>query len=72
MIKTDDSKLRRSPGLLVAGLNLMGMWSALGLLSVWTSIETVGACPVLGVIFSVVPAGLSLRRRAVEPAGAKE
>lgn len=29
-------------GTLVAGRNLMGMWSALGLLSVWTSIETVG------------------------------
>ncbi|MFI6061047.1 ABC transporter permease [Streptomyces sp. NPDC051286] len=67
-------------GLLVAGLNLMGMWGALGLLSVWTSIEipwatiggVVGACVVLAVVFSVVPAALSLRRRAVELAGVRE
>ncbi|MEV5010553.1 ABC transporter permease [Streptomyces sp. NPDC056159] len=64
-------------GVLVAGLNLTGMWAALGLLSVGTSIEmpwtalaaAMGACAVLAVISAVVPAGLSLRRRAVEPAG---
>ncbi|GGS87355.1 ABC transporter permease [Streptomyces chromofuscus] len=67
-------------GLLVAGLNLAGMWSALGLLSVWSSIEipwaalgaAVGACAVLAVVSSVVPAGLAMRRRAVELAGMKE
>ncbi|MER5210205.1 FtsX-like permease family protein [Streptomyces sp. NPDC002838] len=67
-------------GALVAALNLMGMWSALGLLSVWTSIEipwatlgaAVGACAVLAVISAVAPAGLSLRRRAVELAGVRE
>ncbi|MGA5447447.1 FtsX-like permease family protein [Streptomyces umbrinus] len=67
-------------GALVAGLNLLGMWSALGLLSVRTSIEipwatlaaAMGACAVLAVISAVVPAGLSLRRRAVELAGVRE
>ncbi|MBG7699295.1 FtsX-like permease family protein [Streptomyces sp. MC1] len=64
-------------GALVAGLNLVGMWSALGLLSVRTSIEipwatlaaVLGACAVLAVISAVVPAGLSMRRGAVESAG---
>ncbi|PWI08967.1 ABC transporter permease [Streptomyces sp. NWU339] len=67
-------------GALVAGLNLVGMWSALGLLSVWTSIEipwatlaaALGACAVLAVISAVAPAGLSLRHRAVELAGTRE
>ncbi|CAL9516523.1 hypothetical protein SUDANB176_03762 [Streptomyces sp. enrichment culture] len=67
-------------GLLVAGLNLAGMWGALGLLSVRTTIElpwgvigaTVGACAVLAVVASVAPAGLALRRRAVELAGVRE
>ena len=67
-------------GALVAGLNLLGMWSALGLLSVRTPIEipwatlaaAMGACAVLAVISAVVPAGLSLRRRAVELAGVRE
>ncbi|MEU5634130.1 FtsX-like permease family protein [Streptomyces rishiriensis] len=67
-------------GALVAGLNLLGMWSALGLLSVWTPIEVpwatlaaaLGACAVLAVISAVAPAGLSLRRRAVELAGVRE
>ena len=67
-------------GALVAGLNLLGMWSALELLSVRTSIEipwatlaaAMGACAVLAVISAVVPAGLSLRRRAVELAGVRE
>ncbi|MFJ8795488.1 FtsX-like permease family protein [Streptomyces sp. NPDC102462] len=67
-------------GALVAGLNLVGMWSALGLLSVWTPIEipwatlaaALGACAVLAVISAVAPAGLSLRRRAVELAGTPE
>jgi putative ABC transport system permease protein len=67
-------------GLLVAGLNLLGMWSALGLLSVWSPIEipwtavgsAVGACAILAVVSAVAPAGLSLRRRAVELAGVRE
>jgi putative ABC transport system permease protein len=67
-------------GALVAGLNLMGMWMALGLLSVYTSIEipwatlaaALGACAVLAVISAVAPASLSLRHRAVELAGVRE
>ncbi|RSS46319.1 FtsX-like permease family protein [Streptomyces sp. WAC08241] len=67
-------------GALVAGLNLAGMWSALGLLSVWTPIEVpwtplgaaLGACAVLAVVSAVVPAGLALRRAAVELAGTRE
>nr|WP_202477780.1 ABC transporter permease [Streptomyces sp. SID5470] len=67
-------------GLLVASLNLAGMWSALGLLSVWSPVEmpwaelgaTVGGCAVLAVVFSVAPAGLAMRRRAVELAGVRE
>lgn len=67
-------------GALVAGLDLAGMWSALGLLSVRTSIEipwatlaaAMGACAVLAVISAVVPAGLALRRRAVEVARTPE
>lgn len=67
-------------GLLVAGLNLAGMWSALGLLSVWSPLEmpwaelgvTVGACAALAVVFSVAPAGLAMRRRAVELVGMRD
>ncbi|MFF4030747.1 FtsX-like permease family protein [Streptomyces sviceus] len=67
-------------GLLVAGLNLAGLWSALGLLSVWSPVQmpwaelgaTVGACAVLAVVFSVAPAALAMRRRAVELAGLRE
>lgn len=67
-------------GTLVAGLNLLGMWGALGLLSVRTSVEmpwaaltaVLGACAVLAVVSAVAPAVLSLRRGAVEPAGIRE
>ncbi|MGW2964268.1 FtsX-like permease family protein [Streptomyces sp. NPDC001220] len=67
-------------GLLVAVLNLAGMWSALGLLSVWTTIQVpwtaigtaVGACALLAVVSSVAPASVALRRRAVELAGVRE
>lgn len=67
-------------GLLVAGLNLLGMWSALGLLSAPTTIEipwtavgaVLGACAVTAVVSSVIPAALALRRRAVELAGVRE
>ncbi|GAB2734463.1 FtsX-like permease family protein [Streptomyces bullii] len=64
-------------GLLVAGLNLAGMWTALGLLSVrttiavpWTALVTAAtACAVLAV---TAPAALALRRRAAAGAGARE
>jgi putative ABC transport system permease protein len=67
-------------GALVAWLNLVGMWSALRLLSVRTSVEmpwatlaaVVGTCALLAVISAVVPAGLALRRGAVESAGLRE
>ncbi|KAB1988159.1 ABC transporter permease [Streptomyces triticiradicis] len=67
-------------GTLVAGLELVGMWGALGLLSVRTSPEipwatlaaATGACAVLAVISAIVPAGLALRRGAVELAGVRE
>lgn len=67
-------------GLLVAWLNLAGLWSALGLLSVRSPVKmpwaelgaTVGACAVLAVVSCVAPAGLALRRRAVELAGVRE
>nr|WP_203606853.1 ABC transporter permease [Streptomyces sp. SID11385] len=67
-------------GLLVAGLNLAGMRGALGLRSVRSPVElpwreiggTVAACAALAVVFSVVPASLAMRHRAVESAGVKE
>jgi putative ABC transport system permease protein len=67
-------------GALVAGINLVSMWSALGLLSVQAPIEipwaalaaALGACAVLAVISAVAPAVLSLRRPAVELAGVRE
>ncbi|WP_399887531.1 FtsX-like permease family protein [Streptomyces sp. BBFR51] len=67
-------------GLAVAGLNLAGMWAALGLLSVpaapvlpWTAIgTTAGACAVLAVVASVASAGLTLRRRPVDAAALRE
>lgn len=67
-------------GALVAGLNLVGMWRALGLLSVRTAVEipwatlgvVLGGCAVLAVLSAVVPAGLALRRGALEPAGVRE
>ncbi|WP_053755903.1 ABC transporter permease [Streptomyces sp. AS58] len=67
-------------GLLVTGLNLAGVWGALGVLSVWTTIElpwiaigvTVAACAVVAVVSSVVPAALVLRRRGVAMVGLRE
>ncbi|MEU6823385.1 ABC transporter permease [Streptomyces atriruber] len=67
-------------GALVAGLNLVGMWRALGLLSVRTSVEVpwatlgavLGGCAVLAVLSAVAPAGLALRRGALEPSGVRE
>nr|WP_223189099.1 FtsX family ABC transporter permease [Streptomyces sp. TRM68416] len=59
-------------GLLVTALNLLGMWSALGLLSVWTPIRipwaaigcVTGVCALLAVVATVVPAGMGARRAA--------
>jgi putative ABC transport system permease protein len=67
-------------GLLVTAINLAAMRGALGLLSVhapmripWPELATVtGACAVLAVVFSVVPAAWTMRRRAVELAGTRE
>ncbi|MFE2066611.1 ABC transporter permease [Streptomyces sp. NPDC059467] len=67
-------------GLLVAAADLTGMWAALELLSVRTTIAlpwpalgtTVGACAVLAVVSSVVPAAVALRRGAVRSAGMRE
>ncbi|WP_445517775.1 ABC transporter permease [Streptomyces sp. NEAU-174] len=67
-------------GLLVTVLNLAGMWSALALLSVRTTIDVpwtpigaaVAACAVLAVVSSVAPAAFALRRRAVTLAGLRE
>ncbi|MFJ4926558.1 ABC transporter permease [Streptomyces sp. NPDC088736] len=67
-------------GALVAVVNLLGMWTALGLLSVWTSVEipwaalsaAVGACAALAVVSALTPAALFLRRGAVGPAGTPE
>ncbi|MGC0402046.1 putative ABC transport system permease protein [Streptomyces sp. SAI-126] len=67
-------------GLLVTGLNLAGMRSALGLLSVhapvripWPELGAVtGACAVLAMVFSVAPAAWALRRGAAELAGTRE
>ncbi|MDG9691164.1 FtsX-like permease family protein [Streptomyces sp. DH17] len=67
-------------GLVVAVLNLAGMWAALRLLSVhsapdlpWTPLAgVVATCAVLAVTASVIPAGLVLRRHAAESAGVRE
>ncbi|MFJ2646388.1 FtsX-like permease family protein [Streptomyces sp. NPDC087420] len=67
-------------GVLVAWLNLLGMWGALGVLRVpsvpvmpWSALLTVAAaCAATAVVAAVVPAWLSLRRRPVELAGARE
>ncbi|GAA3990004.1 hypothetical protein GCM10022384_42490 [Streptomyces marokkonensis] len=67
-------------GLVAAGLDLAGMWAALGLLSVpptpalpWATIgAVVSACAFLAVLASVVPAALALRCRPAEPAGIRE
>lgn len=67
-------------GLIVAVVDLAGMWAALGLLSARPTLElpwatigaVVAACAFLAVLASVVPAGPALRRRAVELAGIRE
>lgn len=67
-------------GLAVAALNLAGMQWALALLSVdstvelpWTAVgAAVGACAVLAVVASTVPAWAALRGRAAALAGTRE
>ncbi|NEA64294.1 ABC transporter permease [Streptomyces sp. SID12488] len=67
-------------GLLVTALNLLGMWSALRVLSVRTSLElpwpalatTTTACAALAVASALAPAAVSLRRRPVDLAGIRE
>ncbi|MFA3873726.1 FtsX-like permease family protein [Streptomyces sp. MMCC 100] len=67
-------------GLVVAVLNLAGMWAALRLLSVpsapvlpWPALAgVVGTCAVLTVFASVLSAAMALRYRAVALAGARD
>ncbi|MFF8394585.1 FtsX-like permease family protein [Streptomyces sp. NPDC016172] len=67
-------------GLLVTGVNLAGMWSALVLLSVrptvalpWQALgATATACALLAVLSATLPAAVALRRRPVELAGVRE
>ncbi|MFE4538073.1 FtsX-like permease family protein [Streptomyces scopuliridis] len=67
-------------GTLVAGIGLGGLWGALGVLHAgsalvlpWTALgAAAGACALLAVVSAVIPAALSLRRRPVEFAGARE
>jgi putative ABC transport system permease protein len=66
-------------GLLVTALNLLGLWTALGLQSVWVPIRlpwtAVGgvtvACALLAAVSAIVPAASALGRRSVEAAGAR-
>ncbi|WP_329282954.1 ABC transporter permease [Streptomyces sp. NBC_01451] len=66
-------------GLLVAGVNLLGMWSALRVLSVRATLElpwsalatTTTACAALAVASALLPAALSLRRRPSDLAGSR-
>jgi putative ABC transport system permease protein len=67
-------------GLLVTGVNLAGLWSALALLSVrppvalpWQALgTTVTACALLAVTSALVPTALALRRSPVDLAGVRE
>ncbi|MEU1315330.1 ABC transporter permease [Streptomyces tibetensis] len=67
-------------GVLVTGVNLAGMWGALGLLSVrptvtlpWQALGTTAtACALLAVVCATVPAALALRRRPADLAGMRE
>ncbi|MDH6222299.1 ABC transporter permease [Streptomyces pseudovenezuelae] len=59
-------------GLLVAALNLLGMWTALARQSVWTPLRlpwpalalTTTACAALAVTAALIPTAFALRRRA--------
>ncbi|WP_086706184.1 ABC transporter permease [Streptomyces antimycoticus] len=67
-------------GAAVSGLNLLGVWGALGLLAVWSPLvvpwEAIGAVAtasaVLAAVAAVVPAFVALRTRPVELAGMRE
>ncbi|NED03544.1 ABC transporter permease [Streptomyces sp. SID6648] len=67
-------------GAVIAGVNLLGVWSALGLLDVgsdivvpWGTVAAViGASALLATVASVLPASFALRIRPVELAGMRE
>ncbi|MFG2509752.1 FtsX-like permease family protein [Streptomyces rubiginosohelvolus] len=67
-------------GALIAGVNLLGVWSALGLLDVWSDVvvpwgtvaAVIGASALLATVASVLPASFALRVRPVELAGMRE
>ncbi len=67
-------------GAVIAGVNLLGVWSALGLLGVWSGVvvpwgtvaAVIGASALLATVASVLPASLALRVRPVELAGMRE
>ncbi|MEU4164174.1 FtsX-like permease family protein [Actinoplanes sp. NPDC026670] len=67
-------------GLFVTGLNLLGIWAALAVLSVWAPIvapwsvvaATVAACAIVAVPAAVLPTVAALRTRPMELAGARE
>ncbi|MEU7608187.1 FtsX-like permease family protein [Micromonospora sp. NPDC049204] len=67
-------------GTIVTAVNILGIWGSLAALSVWSSVvlpwqtlaATLGACVVVAVVASVLPAAGALRTRPVELAGARE
>ncbi|MFJ6012578.1 FtsX-like permease family protein [Streptomyces sp. NPDC092952] len=67
-------------GVVIAGVNLLGVWGALGLLDVWSDVvvpwgtvaAVVGASALLATVASVLPASFALRVRPVELAGMRE
>ncbi|MEV4702021.1 FtsX-like permease family protein [Actinoplanes sp. NPDC049316] len=67
-------------GTIVTAFNVLGIWGSLAALSVWSSVvlpwttlaQTLGACAVVAVVASVLPAVGALRTRPVELAGARE
>ncbi|MBT2510056.1 ABC transporter permease [Streptomyces sp. ISL-98] len=67
-------------GLAVTVLNLLGIWGALGVLTIWSPIvipwSTIGlivaACATLAVVSAVLPALFAMRTRPVELAGMRE
>lgn len=67
-------------GAVVAGVNLLGVWSALGLLDVWSDVvvpwgtvaAVIGASALLATVAAVLPASFALRVRPVELAGMRE
>ncbi|MEU9357242.1 FtsX-like permease family protein [Streptomyces sp. NPDC048301] len=67
-------------GAVIAGVNLLGVWSALGLLDVWSDVvvpwgtvaAVIGASALLATVASVLPASFALRVRPVELAGMRE